>query len=238
VNLETAAVRLGPSRLRKLAELLATGARPAVIVESSAGFTDEARTVMEAMSGQAPGEAAAFLRGFAAALDYPRQRVESVWSGPSVHGVPVRATARVLIELVDRAESELLLTTYSAKPHELLRDSLVRAMRRGVRGVVVVETLHGAGGAIGGDEPAVAFEGTGVQLWHWPPGAREKGAKMHAKLAVADRRELFVTSANLTQSGVGQNMEAGVLIRGGSAPLRAAEHLMALKAAGVLERLL
>jgi phosphatidylserine/phosphatidylglycerophosphate/cardiolipin synthase-like enzyme len=43
---------------------------------------------------------------------------------------------------------------------------------------------------------------------------------MHAKIAVADRRVLLVTSANLTQSGVAKNIEAGLLIRG--APPRSA----------------
>jgi phosphatidylserine/phosphatidylglycerophosphate/cardiolipin synthase-like enzyme len=60
---------------------------------------------------------------------------------------------------------------------------------------------------------------------------------MHAKLAVADRRILFVTSANLTQTGVGKNIEAGLLVRGGTAPLRTAEHIDALRAAGALSRL-
>jgi hypothetical protein len=41
---------------------------------------------------------------------------------------------------------------------------------------------------------------------------------MHAKLAVADRRVLFDTSANHSQSGVGKNIEAGLLVRGDSAP--------------------
>jgi phosphatidylserine/phosphatidylglycerophosphate/cardiolipin synthase-like enzyme len=35
---------------------------------------------------------------------------------------------------------------------------------------------------------------------------------MHAKLAVADRRILLTTSANLTQSGVSTNTEAGLPI--------------------------
>ena len=60
---------------------------------------------------------------------------------------------------------------------------------------------------------------------------------MHAKLAVADRSVLFVTSANLTLSGVGKNIEAGLLIRGGVAPARAAEHVDALRASGDLIRL-
>ena len=60
---------------------------------------------------------------------------------------------------------------------------------------------------------------------------------MHAKLAVADRRVLLVTSANLTQSGVGKNIEAGLLVRGGAAAQRAAEHVDALRASGELVRL-
>ena len=60
---------------------------------------------------------------------------------------------------------------------------------------------------------------------------------MHAKLAVADRRVLLVTSANLTQSGVSKNIEVGLLVRGGSAPVRAAEHVDALRQSGRLTRL-
>jgi phosphatidylserine/phosphatidylglycerophosphate/cardiolipin synthase-like enzyme len=60
---------------------------------------------------------------------------------------------------------------------------------------------------------------------------------MHAKLTVADRRVLFITSANLTASGVTSNIKAGVLIRGGTAPVRAAEHVVALRAAGEFVRL-
>jgi phosphatidylserine/phosphatidylglycerophosphate/cardiolipin synthase-like enzyme len=77
-----------------------------------------------------------------------------------------------------------------------------------------------------------------VRLWHWPAGKRtEQGAKMHARLAVADRTALLVSSANLTQSGVGRNIEAGLLVRGGSAPRRAAEHIAELISTGVLTRL-
>ncbi len=60
---------------------------------------------------------------------------------------------------------------------------------------------------------------------------------MHAKVAVADRRVLLVSSANLTQSGVSKNIEAGVLVRGGHAPQRVAEHIGELRTMGVLRRL-
>ncbi len=129
--------------------------------------------------------------------------------------------------------------TYSAKPHQPLTLALRAAATRGVAVSVIVETLQGAGSALSGDEPYLAFTGVpGLELWHWPTSQRtEPGAKMHAKLAVADRRVLLVTSANLTQSGVAKNIEAGLLIRGGTAPVRAAEHVDALRSSGNLTRL-
>ncbi|WP_229835093.1 DISARM system phospholipase D-like protein DrmC, partial [Dactylosporangium sucinum] len=148
-------------------------------------------------------------------------------------------TAQVLVELVGEAVHELLLMTYSAKPYQPLLDALSAAVGRGVAVTVVVETLQGAGSALAGAEPAAAFASvTGVQLWHWPTDQRaEHGAKMHAKIAVADRRVLLVSSANLTQAGIGKNIEAGLLVRGGVAPVRAAEHIAELRAQGVLARL-
>lgn len=126
--------------------------------------------------------------------------VETVWSGPGPHHVPVRATAAVLADAVREAHGELLLMTYSARQYQPLTVALQTAVSRGVHVSVVVETLTGAGGALAGDEPYQAF--TGIDLWRWPLAKRtEPDAKMHAK------------------------------------PLRAAEHVDALCAAGALSRL-
>ena len=142
-------------------------------------------------------------------------------------------------QVVREAERELLLTTYSARPYQPLTDALRDAVFRGVEVSMVVETLQGAGSALAGAEPYQAFTGiSGIGLYHWPsPDRPIAAAKMHAKLAVADRYVLFITSANLTASGVTSNIEAGILVRGGTAPVRAAEHLDALRAAGELVRL-
>ncbi len=232
---------LGPGGLRTVAERLAAGWPAAAIVgEVSPERSVAVRSVLDAVdsSGVAVGEVTSYLRGVAAG--YTRHAaavsVETVWSGPSSHAVPVRATAQALVDVVNDASAELLLMTYSATPHQALRGALEAAAARGVDVAVVVETLQGAGSALAGAEPATAFVSIiGLKLWQWPVSQRtEHGSKMHAKLAVADRRALLVSSANLTQSGVAKNIEAGVLIRGGTAPRRAAEHIVALQSGGIL----
>lgn len=236
--------RLGPAATRKLADRIDAGHDPAVILHAlSAPEAGAVRQMLDSLAAeQVPAPvAAAYLRGLAAgyARQEARCEVEVVWSGPTTHQVPVRATEQVLLSLIGSVTRELLLMTYSAKPHKPVLDALTAAGARGVAMTVVVETLQGAGSAISGPEPAAAFAGiTGLELWHWPVDKRTlPGAKQHAKLAVADTRTLLITSANLTASGIGKSIEAGLLVSGGTAPRRAAEHIRALQSGGVLARL-
>lgn len=236
---------VGPDRLRTLADGVAAGNSDIALRTAVAapGYSEAVAAVRaaQAAGGLADPVAAAYLRGVADgyARSQAAERVEIVWTGPATHSVPVRSTAQALVELCAIARRELLLMTYSARPHPPVIDALCAARDRGVEVAVVVETLQGAGGAISGTEPAAAFLAVpAVKLWHWPPSRRaELKAKMHAKVAVADRSALLVSSANLTESGVAQNIEAGLLVHGGHAPRRAAEHVDQLMSAGVLARL-
>jgi len=229
--------QLGPSALRAAVNHAGDGWPREAILRDTPG----AEPLLDALVGTDRSAALAYLTGLAAGYVQRAGEVsvETVWSGPASHHVPVRATAAVLADLVGEARHELLLMTYSARPHPPLTDALQAAIGRSVTISVIVETLQGAGSALAGDEPYHAFTGiNGIELWHWPTTRRtEPGAKMHAKLAVADRQILLITSANLTQSGVSKNIEAGLLIRGGTVPRRAAEHVDALRASGDLIRL-
>ena len=235
-----AAPSLGAVGLRAVASRLAEGWPDQAVL----GAVRDRETVAPVLAAAAregvpPGEAAAFLRGLAAGHAGASEAVtvETVWTGPSTHAVPVRATAQVLVELIEGAEHELVLMTYSATRHARVREALGTAVGRGVSVSVVMETVAGADGTLGEREPAAAFAGLeGVRLWHWPSELRpNRFARSHAKLAVADRRTLLVSSANLTQSGVNRSIEAGLLVRGGVVPLRVAEHVAELQARGVLE---
>jgi len=58
----------------------------------------------------------------------------------------------------------------------------------------------------------------------------------NAKFAVADRRRLLVSSANLTENAFDLNIELGVLLTGGNAPVEAAAHIDNLIRLGILLR--
>jgi phosphatidylserine/phosphatidylglycerophosphate/cardiolipin synthase-like enzyme len=229
--------RLGPAALESVVNSAMAGRPREVIMKT----TPAAARLLDAFDAADRTAGTAYLAGMAAgyAQRAAEVSVETVWSGPESPHAPVRATAAVLADVVRGAERELILMTYSAREYQPLSQALRAAVAKGVTVSVVVETLQGAGSALAGDEPYRAFVNIGgIDLWHWPSAKRtEPGAKMHAKLAVADRRTLFVSSANLTQSGVAKNIESGILIRGGPAPARAAEHIDALRATGNLTRL-
>jgi phosphatidylserine/phosphatidylglycerophosphate/cardiolipin synthase-like enzyme len=233
---ETAVAAVGPDAVRRTAFAVDRGDLDHVDGEAAL-----APLVNAVRRGVVAGPImAAYLRGLSAGYAHRAARIQAevVWTGPSAFDVPVRSTEPVLLEVIAGATRELAVATYSAKPLPALRSALAEAVRRGVDVWVVVETLAGAGSAIQGDEPAKAFaEVPAVPLWGWDVSKRPEGAKMHAKLAVADESVLLVTSANLTGSGLDHNIEAGILVRGGNAPRRAAEHLRALRRDGSLVRI-
>ncbi|MEV5126062.1 DISARM system phospholipase D-like protein DrmC [Streptomyces decoyicus] len=239
---EAAVASLGLSRSKDLAGLLAQGrTRERILTElATPGVSAAVLALHDSMESESvpSSEAAAYLRGYVAARRQARDtvRVRTVWSGPSTPAVPVRATAQVLVEVINEAQHELLAMTYAAHPYPALTKALTEAAGRGVQTHVVVETLAGAGGLLSGREPAEAFASVpGLLLWVWERARAEQGrSRQHAKLAVADRRTLLLGSANLTESAARRNIEAGVLVTGGEAPRRAAEHIVELQRLGIL----
>ncbi|MHA5047081.1 DISARM system phospholipase D-like protein DrmC [Streptomyces sp. SD15] len=239
---EAAVVALGLSRGKDLAGLLAQrrNKERALTELATPGVSEAVARLYDAVEAEAVpfAEAAAYVRGYVGAMLHARDMVQvrTVWSGPSTPAVPVRATAQVLVEVISEARGELLAMTYAARPYPALTQALTEAVARGVRTHIVVETLVGARGLLSGREPADAFVSVpGLSLWHWArDSAGHAHSRQHAKLAVADRRTLFLGSANLTESAARRNIEAGVLVSGGEAPRRAAEHIVELQRLGIL----
>lgn len=167
----------------------------------------------------------------AVAAERASQKVELVWTGPTTVGIPIRYTHGVLVELIAEAVRDVTLVSFAAYRADIVSKAVREASRRGVRVRFVLD---------GGTDAKSAFAalGNSVELYTWPPTLLPKSdrahASMHAKVAIADARIAFVTSANLTGHALDRNMELGVQITGGTLPKRLAAHFDALITGGEL----
>lgn len=124
---------------------------------------------------------------------------------------PVPNTRDVLRTLVTSASKELLIIGYTITDAGL-RELLIRRAQAGVQISVVGDRKTGAAREL---------------RRHWPVGlaltaledveTADDQRHIHAKVVVADRARALVGSANFTGSGLGRNVEMGVLVEGKAA---------------------
>lgn len=157
-----------------------------------------------------------------------------VWTGPASGLVPIRHTEQVLTGLIDGAKSRLFLVSFVAYNVTTVIDALAKAIERGVRVNILLERSEGAGGHVSVDSLTLLRnklpKATFLEWDQTVSGERFLGASVHAKCAVADGRDAFITSANLSTAAMERNMEAGVLLAGGPVPGQLEKHLESLVA--------
>lgn len=160
-----------------------------------------------------------------------RQSVVGVWTGPESDVETLRLTSAVVVDLIGEAASELLIVSFAAQSEPHVVDALQGAAGRSVDITLVVERTEDNPGFFG----SPAFTGLRARRLAWSAHARPRGAALHAKLIVVDARLALVGSANLTERGLDDNLECGVLLRGGDQPRAMRDHVFSLWRKGVLE---
>lgn len=180
-----------------------------------------------------------FTKGAAAAFQYERERVktEFVWTGPSTSQVHPRRSEQVLLDLIDRAHNELLIVSYLTLGAGGIYQRLNAAIQRKVTVNVVLDSSRELGGSLNYDPVATMRRDVPYANYHrWVDRKDEfEEASVHAKVFLADREQLLITSANLTGRALERNMEAGVLMKGGRLPRLIAAHFEELMEDGVLQ---
>lgn len=173
------------------------------------------------------------------AIDAETEEIELVWTGPATVPVPNhRPTAAVVHELIASAQSDLTLATFSAGSVGDLLSALDGRRRDGVKIRLLLETPKSDGS--GPDCPAVFSSLIPyVNALHWPRVSRPNHdwTSMHVKILIRDSDAVLVTSANMSGSAMRDNMELGVLIRGGDTATRLRAHFDDLETHGVIQRL-
>lgn len=165
-----------------------------------------------------------------------QQSTELVWTGPTTPFVSARRTEQALLQVINAAEQTLFITSFVAYDVSTIVKALNAANDRGVVISMLLELSQDHGGSITFD--AIGKMRTLVpaaRLYAW----RDKvdpftNGSVHAKVAVADGRMCFITSANLTGHAMEKNMEAGVLITGDGIPKHLGDHLDSLVSTGIV----
>lgn len=227
LKIEAIASRLrGPSpsvREQDLQQIIGTPAARAALGSFVAAWQDTAL----------PGEVVA---GMLLAAAHTRQRtqrdcnVELVWTGPTTPFVATRRTEQVLVDLIQRAKKELFIVSFVAYDVSSVMAAINSAVDRGVDTRILVEAPLTQGGSLHVDPVATmrnAVPSAKLYVWTDRPQPFTSG-RVHAKVAVSDDNLAFLTSANLTGHALEKNMEAGVLVEGGSVPDNLRSHLHAL----------
>ncbi|HHC0722174.1 TPA: DISARM system phospholipase D-like protein DrmC [Klebsiella pneumoniae] len=158
------------------------------------------------------------------------QSTELVWTGPTTPFVSARRTEQALLQVISTAERTLFITSFVAYDVSTIVKALNAANERGVMISILLELSQEKGGSLNFDTiEKMRIQVPSAKLYVWNNKDNEYyGGCVHAKVAVADARECFITSANLTGYAMEKNIEAGVLISGGSIPRQLNEHLFSL----------
>jgi len=164
------------------------------------------------------------------------QSAELVWTGPITPFVSARRTEQALLQVINAAEQSLFITSFVAYDVSTIVKALNAAAVRGVAISMLLELSQDHGGSISFD--AIGKMSTLVsaaKLYTWRDKAEPfSDGRVHAKVAVADGKICFITSANLTGHAMEKNMEAGVILEGGDVARTLHEHLNSLVATNVI----
>lgn len=164
------------------------------------------------------------------------QSAELVWTGPTTPFVSARRTEQALLQVIDSAHSTLFITSFVAYDVSSIVASLNAASGRGVSISMLLESSQEHGGSISMDVIGkMRSLVPAARLYGWVKKTDEfADGRVHAKVAVADGKVCFITSANLTGYAMDRNMEAGVLIIGGLVARELDNHLRSLAKTGVI----
>lgn len=175
-----------------------------------------------------PDPLASMLRGFAAAAKSHATDVRAVWSGPTFDGDGDHTTA-ALAHLIDEATEDVFASTYSATADSEFVKALWRAIARGVRTTLLVDTTLKNGLVAA----TLQSKLHGAQFWTYIPPKGLYGVQ-HSKVVIVDSRSAFVTSANLSRAAAERNIETGVIINDPAFASRVRQRFAKLRQTGAI----
>lgn len=145
--------------------------------------------------------------------------LELIWTGPEGATTTLRRTDQALLELINNANEQLLVVSFAVYKAQSIIDALEKAIQRKVKVVICLEDSNESNKKL----PVLGIKRFSSSIFRlasfyvWPIENRAhtidgKFGSLHAKIAVADQKNVFISSANLTDYAMDLNMELGLLI--------------------------
>jgi phosphatidylserine/phosphatidylglycerophosphate/cardiolipin synthase-like enzyme len=254
-------LELSTSQLRALAAAAGRGAfEPPVEIALSSYCP---APLCKALGSELDQASAKGLRGellamFLATLANDRERraaqalhADLVWTGPEVPVGHSRDTRIVVHELFRKARKSVLLSTYALYDGKDLFTPLYETWEQYPTMTVrlFLDVKRGDTGLLTAD--LLAKFRSDFRNFHWPwerlpavyydprslaPNLSER-ACLHAKCVIVDDRDLFLTSANLTEAAQQRNIEAGLVLASPVLAAKVRDQFLALVVSDLLARL-
>jgi phosphatidylserine/phosphatidylglycerophosphate/cardiolipin synthase-like enzyme len=230
---------ISPDKLESIArEISALSSNNQGVIESGTFQSPSASRLLEKVmttwsrTSVSPFELAGMIRGASCAYRDAKQQFSSelIWSGPRTPIVATRQTEQALLEVIHSAQRDLFIVSFVVYRLPSIFKALKLAILRNVTVSLLLESSDQHGGSVSVDGiGTLKKELPGAVLYAWVQKSAEfHYAKVHAKVAVADQQHCFISSANLTGYAMDKNIEAGVLIKGGSVPTNLHRQLLSL----------
>lgn len=137
------------------------------------------------------------------------ERVQTVWSGPGVAGLPGRDTEILLEELILEARYSILISIYSLSSHASTVLSLLKEKaQKGVFVEIYVNQYMEKKELL---NEMVTSSINRLSIYDYAGATNSKQA-LHAKVLTIDGEKSLITSSNLSYNGMEGNLELGVVV--------------------------
>lgn len=137
------------------------------------------------------------------------EKIQMVWSGPDVSGLPGRDTEILLEELILEAKYSVLISIYSLSDYASKIIGLLK--KKAVQGVYVEIFVNNFDSKRTILDEIFDEEYKRLSIYDYI-GAQNVTQALHAKVVTIDGKKSLITSSNLSYNGLDGNLELGVLV--------------------------
>ena len=137
------------------------------------------------------------------------EKIQLIWSGPSVAGLPGRDTEIVFEEYISSAHESIILSIYALSEYAgSLINLLEKKIKQGIYVEIYVNDYASKSGLL---DKIIKLDTSRAFVYEYI-GAKNKTQSLHAKVLTVDNEKSIITSSNLSYNGMDGNLELGVIL--------------------------